>query len=245
MLNRPLILKLIALLLCLDPLLRMIFISIERKFSFSEVFFKVFELGFIDFFNFMFLFPISGLLLLSANLFSYITFFLVQAYSLYFHFNYESFSWPYLSESPSASAYFLLTLNILMILYFIFPRSREIFFRKDLRWWERGTRYTINEKCQVVQDGQVFTGVVKDLSFGGALVTLDRKQDLETGDKLCVDFRVDGQRLSLESEVTRIVLEEGIKQYGVQFCFSSTLEKYKLKILMFAIGNRGLYEKYR
>lgn len=223
----------------------MIFISIEANFSFSEVFFKVFELPMSDFFNFMFLFPISGILLLFTNLFSYILFFIVQAYSLYFHINYESFSWPYLSETPSASAYVLLSLNIMMIIYFLYPRSREIFFNKDLRWWERASRYTINEKCDVITSAGNFGGTISDLSYGGALIRSNKNFAIHVGDNCEISSEVAGRKIQLKGKATRVIRENDALLFGVRFEFNSLLEKYRLRILMFAIGNQGLYEKYR
>ena len=116
MLKRPLILKLFALFLFLDPLLRVVFLSIEKEFDFTVVLMKTLNLPIIDVFNFWFLFPISGLLILGVKNYTYIFFIVIQFYSLYFHINYTPYNWPYLSETPSVNSYILLIINMLHVL---------------------------------------------------------------------------------------------------------------------------------
>ena len=243
MLQRPLILKLFALLLFIDPLLRIAFISIERDFSFLTVLNKTLHLGPVDFFNFWFLFPISGVLLLGVKVYSYLAFILIQFYSLYFHINYESFSWPYLSKTPSSTAYMLLVLNIGMVLYLLLPRSREIFFDKSLRWWERGSRYTINEPCFVKVLDQEIHGKVVDLSHGGALIDLDHK--VNTGDIVNLNFDILNSNVNLTAQVIREVRKGHHVYFGTQFMYQGLWQKIRLKFLMLSIAKTKDYEKYR
>lgn len=243
MLKRPLILKLFALFLFIDPILRISFISIEREFPFWAVLSKTFTLGMVDFFNFWFLFPVSGLLLLSVKLYSYILFISIQLYSLYFHLNYEPFSWPYLSENPSSTAYLLLGINVLMMIYLLMPRSREIFFDKNLRWWERGSRYTINEPCFAkVLDKQIH-GKVVDLSFGGALLKLD--EDVSTGDIVRLDFDILNKSISINAQIIRKIDRDGKSFFGTQFLFESSWQKIRLRGLMLSVSKISDYEKFR
>lgn len=244
MLKRPLVLKLFALLLFIDPLLRISFISIESEFPFWVVLSKSFALNIGDFFNFWFLFPLSGVLLLSVKVYSYIFFILVQLYSLYFHLNYEPYSWPYLAEQPSTTAYILLSINLGMVVYLLLPRSREIFFDKNLRWWERGSRYTINEPCIAEIGNKEFHGVVSDLSFGGALLTFKENVDIDKQIKLYFDIL--GKSIQINGQVVRAMEDlDGKLNYGVQFTFDGFWEKFRLKLLMFSISKVTNYEKYR
>lgn len=243
MLKRPLVLKLFALFLFIDPILRLSFISIESEFPFIAVLQKTFTLNPIEFFNFWFLFPISGVLLLSVRVYSYILFILVQLYSLYFHINYIPYSWPYLAKHPSSTAYLLLTINVLMMCYLLLPRSREIFFDKNLRWWERGSRYTINEPCFAKVLDKEIHGKVIDLSFGGALLKLDTP--VETGSIMNLDFDVLNKNISINAYVVREIKREEVTYYGTQFIFESTWQRFKLKALMFSIAKISDYEKFR
>ena len=245
MLKRPLILKLFALLLLLDPFLRIAFISIESDFPFWAVFAKTFSLSPIDFLNYWFLFPLSGFLLLSVKVYSYIMFISIQLYSLYFHINYEPYSWPYLSANPSVTSYIFLSINMLMVAYLLTPRSREIFFDKNLRWWERGSRYTINEPCFIHPHGlnDEVQGAVVDLAFGGALLKLEKP--IEKGSVVSLEFEILNKSVSIETTIVRIINRDNQVLYGTQFNFKSQWEKFKLKLLMFSISKITDYEKFR
>lgn len=244
MLKRPLILKLFAFFLFIDPLLRVVFLSIEKEFDFTVVLMKALNLPLGDLFNFWLLFPISGLLILGVKNYTYILFIAIQFYSLYFHINYEEYSWPYLSKTPALNSYILLIINMFMVTYLLFPRSREIFFKKELRWWERGSRYTINEPCFVkVLDREVH-GKVCDISFGGALLSLDEKIDV--GSIVKLDFEILEKNLTLNGQIVREVESlEGEVQFGIQFIFESSWQKLQLRLMMMSIAKLSAYEKYR
>ena len=244
MLKRPLVLKLFALFLLIDPLLRISFISIESEFPFWVVLSKTFALDFKDFFNFWFLFPISGVLLLGVNVFSYVLFILIQLYSLFFHLNYEPYSWPYLSEHPSTTSYLLLTANLIMVAYLLLPRSREIFFDKNLRWWERGSRYSINEDCVAKIGADEFKGKLTDLSFGGALLTFPDAIDIDKD--MIITFNILGKKMVLGGQVVRAMENlDGELNYGTQFIFKNGWQKFRLKVLMFSVSKISNYDKFR
>ena len=244
MLRRPLILKLFAIFLLIEPLLRTAFISIESEFEYFTVLQRTIGLSSTDFFNYWFLFPLSGLLLLSVKLYSYFAFIAIQLYSLYFHLNYEPFSWPYLDESPSMTAYTLLCFNVFMMMYLLLPTSREIFFDKNLRWWERASRYTLNEPCFVTYKEQQIHGKVIDISFGGALLQLD--DVLESGSKIRIDFDILGKNVPVDAEIVRVFKGDNeSRRYGAQFIFANFWEKIRLRLLMISVSKVEDYEKYR
>ncbi len=244
MLKRPLILKLIALFMFIYPLLQVAFLSIEKERSFQYTLnWTLTSLTVLDFFNFWFLFPLSGVLLLGVKIYSYVAFIAIQLYSFYFHLNYEPFSWPYLAKTPSASSYILLGINMIIVGYLLLPRSREIFFDKSLRWWERGSRYTINEPCFAKYDGKEVHGKVCDLSFGGALLELD--EPIPKGKVINLDFDILGKEVSLQAEVIRFINTDGKPMFGTKFNFKNIFEKFKIKFLMFSISKIGNYDKYR
>jgi len=215
----------------------------EQDFPFWVVITKTFTLDLVDIANFWLLFPLSGILLLSVRIYSYIIFISIQLYSLYFHLNYEPFSWPYIAPTPSSTAYLLLAANMAMVCYLLLPRSREIFFDKNLRWWERGSRYTINEPCFAKLLDKEIHGKVCDLSFGGALLELD--EAVEVGSILRLDFELLDKNLSLNAQVIRLIEINGQEKYGTEFLYEGTLQKLRLKFLMTSIGKVKDYGKYR
>ena len=224
--------------------MRISFISIETEFELWVVLSKAFALGFKDFINFWFLFPISGILLLSVKVYSYLFFIIVQIYSLYFHFNYEPHTWPYLAETPPVTAYILLALNTLMMVYLLMPRSREVFFDKTLRWWERGSRYTINEPCFAKIAEKEFQGQVSDLSFGGALLTFEDPIDIDKD--ISLKFDILGKTIILDAQIVRAMEDlNGKLNYGTRFIFKNPWQKFRLKMLMLSVSKISDYEKFR
>ena len=102
-----------------------------------------------------------------------------------------------------------------------------------------------NEKCSFIVDDTEYTGRVCNFSFGGALVDIDNLDNLPVGSNVSLVFRVAKKELSLNSSIVRLVSINNNIQYGVKFNFENRLQKYRIKILMFAIGNYGYYGKYR
>ncbi len=241
MLRRPLIIKLLAAYLLCEPLLRIVFLSIEKEFTLLTVFQRAIELAPLDFFNFWFLFPLSGLLLLSVKTVSYVFYIGLQCYSLYFHLSYEQFTWPYLSSVPSIPALLLLGMNLLITVYILLPRSREPFFNKDLRWWEQGGRFIIDSPCFITLDNKQIHGELKNLSHSGALILL-KSGELAESCKLQIDFEVMNTPLALKGEVVRITQSNDRNQYGIRFEFTNFWQQLQLRFLLLSIEKRGQYE---
>ncbi len=244
MLNRPFILKLFSIILILNPILRVIFLSIEKEFGIFDVLTRSISLPFYDFFNFWILFPISSIFLLYPNTFTFVFFIIIQIYSLIIHIGYESYSWPYLSKTPSIASLILLFINLITTLYFILSdEMRKIFFDKYIRWWERPSRYTINEPCFVNINSHVIHGILKDLSSDGSLLELESA--ISDKDKFKIEFDILDINISLNARIIRNITNEGFFRYGIQFQFKNFLEKFKINILIFYITLLKKYDKYR
>lgn len=243
MVKKPLILKLLALYLILDPVLRAAVISIETEFSFFHVIAKTFSLDAMNVFNFWALFPLSGVLILTVNPLSYGFYIATQIYALFMHWNYTPYDWPYLAPTPFVTAYVLLFVNIFFVIYLLMPGSRVFFFDKNLRWWERGSRFLVNEPCFVTYMDKEIHGKVKDLAKNGALLASD--EPLSLGDIVQVEFDILDRKLSMGAQVVREAHTDGVRDYGVQFLFNGTWDKAKLRFLMLMVLLSGDYEKLR
>lgn len=244
MLRRPLILKLLALYLILEPFLRAVIISIETEFSLGAVIMKTFSLDFQNVFNFWFLFPLSGLLILSVNPIGYLFYIATQVYSFLLHWNYQPYEWPYLSQTPFVTAYILLFVNVFFVVYLLLPGSRAFFFNKNLRWWERGSRFIIDEPCFFRHMDREIHGKVLDLGKGGALISSDEGMGL--GDLVHLEFDVLDRNISLGAQVVREVPSDSeYRKYGVQFLFTGEMQKLRLRFLMLMVLMSGDYKKLR
>lgn len=242
MITKPLIIRLFAWFLILDPVLRIAVMAIEKDFPFLSVFHKAKDLGMGDFFNFWFLFPLSGALLLSVKSISYLLFIALQLYGLYFHISYESYSWPYLSEGPTISAIVLQTINLAFVFYILLPRTRSAFFDKNLRWWERGSRFSIGSKCMISINGENKSGTLVDLSYSGAMVQIP--YPLKEDDQIVLDFEIMDKNLVINGKVVRVI-DQAQSKYGIKFNFINILQQFSLKFLLLTIEKSGSYARYR
>lgn len=244
MLNRPLLLKLFIVYLILDPFIRTMIISIEKDFSIMMVISKTLSLSKVDIFNYWFLNPLSGILLWFVNLPMLFGYFILQVYSIYFHVNYDSYSWPYLSQTPALSAYVLLSINCLILIYLLLPSSIEIFKNKALRWWERASRFSIDEACKIEVGNMHLDAHIVDLSFSGASIIVD--QVFKVSDEFTLLFKVANKDYTQNSTVVRFIKEvDGNYNYGIKFNTNTSSQKFKLKLLMVKIIIFNLYPKYR
>lgn len=234
MFKRPLLVKLFGSYLILEPLIRLILMSIEKDFTILQIFKHTIVLSPVDIFKFWFLFPLSGILLLSYKFYAYIIFMLLQLYSLFFHLNYEEYTWPYLSKYPSTAALVLLTINIFITVYLLFPDSREPFVNRKLRWWETPSRVLINLKSLIMSEGVESQMMIKDISQSGASIMMDR--ELMNDLIIKVKFSINSQDFDLDAKVVRLIdHEEETNQffYGVNFQNMNYFTRLKLQVLLF------------
>jgi hypothetical protein len=242
LISKPLIIRLFAWFLILDPIIRIAVMAIEKDFPFLSVFYKAKGLDLKDFFNFWFLFPLSGALLLSIKSYSYILFIGLQVYGLYFHVSYQAYSWPYLASGPTISAILLQTINLIFVFYILLPRTRVTFFDKNLRWWERGSRFSVDKKAMISINGQKKSGMVVDLSYSGAMVTVD--YPLKADDQIVLDFEILNKNLVINAVVVRVI-DQVNNKFGIEFNFVNILQKFSLKFILLTIEKSKSYSKYR
>jgi hypothetical protein len=242
--KRPLLLKLYSLLLLLDPIIRLFFISLESEFPLSQVIMKSIDLGPMDLFNYWLLFPLCGIFILSVKTYAYVGFLSLQLYSLYFHLSYEPYAWPYLSPTPSMTAIAILFINLMFFIYLLLPAPRQLFFDKRLRWWESAARFFVNTVCNIKLNGKELEGKLEDISQSGALISTT--QDIPINDDVEITFNLLKRDLTIKGRVVRsIENDENLNKYGVSFHLFSFPEKVKMKLLVFDIARSGLYGQKR
>lgn len=239
MFKRPLLVKLFGSYLILEPLIRLILMSIEKDFTIFQIFKHTILLSPVDIFKFWFLFPLSGILLLSYKFYAYIIFMLLQLYSLFFHLNYEEYTWPYLSKYPSAAALVLLTINIFITVYLLFPRSREPFVNRKLRWWETPSRILVNLNSKIFLDetSNEEEIIIKDISQSGASIIINK--ELQTDKTLKIHFTINNNNFEFDAKVVRLIdHEENSNEYfyGVNFLNVNYITRLKLQVLLFNVS---------
>lgn len=240
MFKRPLLIKLFGSYLIIEPLIRLILMSIEKDFTILQIFKHTILLSPIDIFKFWFLFPLSGILLLSYKFYAYVLFMFLQLYSLFFHLNYEEFTWPYLSKYPSAAPLMLLTINIFITIYLLFPRTREPFVNRKLRWWETPSRILVNLNAEVIDENlQRDLITIRDISQTGASLKTHKKY--ETDKIVKVKFDIEKNLFELDAKIVRQIdqsTEDNSFFYGVTFVNTGYINHIKLQIFLFNLSRK-------
>lgn len=245
MLKKPSLLFFFSIFLIFEPIYTLAFISIEREFEILHIIKRSVMLSPIELFNFWFLFPISGFLLLSIRSYTYILFILLQLYNLIFHLTYDSYAWPYLSATPNIPSMCLLGVNVFIVIYMLLPDIRKPFFDRNLRWWERASRFNLEEPCYYTIGNEIYKSELVDFSETGALIKLG-ENNLVNGNQIRLEFNLLDKDYELNCEVVR-ELESGDNNrlYGVRFIFENIIQRYTLKFLQYSIRKSQKYSTVR
>lgn len=237
MFKRPLLIKLFAIYLMCEPIFRTVLMAIEKDFTVFKIINHSLTLAPLDIFNYWFLFPLSGFLLLSYKFYSYVIFMALQLYSLVFHLNYEEYTWPYLSKYPSTAPLLLLFINILITIYLIFPRTREPFMNKKLRWWETPARILVNIAGKITNHKSSKTINIRDISHSGLSVLTS--EQLEINSHVEISFNLDGHDFNVLCNVIRQVSTINNQYfYGVTFVDLNYFQRVKLQIILFNLSRK-------
>ncbi len=219
--KRPLLFILIGILHLIEPLIKILYFKLTTPFGLTTILTNISN---IDqpraFFEFWLLFPLGGIALLGVKRWSYPIFVGVQFYNIWSHLNYQSFTWPYVSEVPFFSSLALLVINIFVIIYFALPDVRRPFFDKRMRWWETSTRYHLRIPVSVVLgNGEELNCDIINISRSGAFINLPRP--LEIHQMITLKIRFHDFELSLKSKNMSNHTVAGEKGHGVQFEFEN------------------------
>ncbi|WP_127716236.1 PilZ domain-containing protein [Halobacteriovorax sp. HLS] len=225
--NRPLLFIILGLLHIAEPIFKVLYFKANTGFSFSLILNNIFQMnGIRQIFEFWFLFPIGGLALFGVKKWSYPVFVGVQVYSVFTHLNYESFTWPYVSNTPQWPSLAILSCNIGMILYFLLPEIRKPFFDKDMRWWEHRERYTLRIPCSFsssnnnsLQDAEIL-----NISLSGAFMQVDHK-NFKQGDRITVNLSFLDEHISLRAKIVSLHSFEEAKGVGLMFEYETIWEQ--------------------
>lgn len=168
LLKRPRPILWIATFHLLEPLFKILYLKISTGFNFETVFNTILSIeSFKHFIEFWFIFPLAGLLLLSFKKIAYFLFLGIQIYIIYLHLTYESFTWPYVNESPLLFSSTLLYVNVFLIFYLSLPKVRRPFFDKSIKWWATPKRYEIKIPCSLLWEGHEVKGRTLNISRSG------------------------------------------------------------------------------
>lgn len=150
---------------------------------------------------------------------TYFSFMGVLAYINYNIFTYEKYTWPYNSEAPFMYNYIVAMLSVAVFVAFLFPKVREPFFDKRVRWWEPKTRFNVNINCKLQSDNLTFPTQIMNISQTGAFV--QESKYMKVGDQLIMEFNFLGEAISIPVEVMNKHTAQGKTGYGLKFKFKT------------------------
>ncbi|MFT6069216.1 MAG: hypothetical protein ACJAT2_000307 [Bacteriovoracaceae bacterium] len=242
--KKPFIFIALGLLHIVEPMFKMLYFKLHTGFDWAVVATNILAVKSpIDVFHFWLLFPIAGFALISVKKWSHPLFVGIQAYSLYIHLTYEKFTWPYVAETPFLGSLILLSLNAIMIIYFLLPHVRKPFFDKDVRWWEHHRRYNKVFPCtfSIVNPNKLIDAYALNISLSGAFI--NHQGIVEDGQHMMVNLSFDNVYLSIKAEKVSNHAFGGSMGMGIQFIYESYWDRIKMKRLIKAIAKANKFEE--
>ncbi|MCK5072491.1 MAG: PilZ domain-containing protein [Bacteriovoracaceae bacterium] len=225
----PILVKIIIVMLLVEPLMKIMYLWLITGYHLDKVFDNIIRIPFgINFMEFWFVFPLSGVLLLLFRKFLFFIFIMIQMYSILAHLSYQKFTWPYVSETPHVSSVILLILNILLVIYLLSSDEKKRFFDMTKAWWRQSPRYDVDWKCEIVlKDGSKSEAKVKNISLSGALVADTGHASVQ--DNFAILIQKDGSLLHLDATVVNHQKSKEGQWVGVNFVSLSRHQKVLLK----------------
>lgn len=188
--------------------------------------------------EFWLLFPIGGLALLGVKRWSYPIFVGVQAYSIWGHLTYTSYTWPYVDRHPHWFSLLVLSANVLIILYFLLPDVRRPFFDREIRWWEHRVRYPCHLAMGLSRGehlGKMTNATFLNLSLSGAFMQYPSR-DLVVGELIRVHLSAYGENLTVLASVVSRHQYQGEEGLGLSFHYQNLWENLAMRRLIRALA---------
>lgn len=220
----------LAILMLIEPILKILYFKITTDFAWADIFSNIMAVRpLYSLFEFWFLFPIGGLALLGRNLWSFASFVILVIIYIFRHLFYESYTWPYASDSPHFSSIALVIFSILVIIYFLMPEGRKDLLNRSGSFLRKHPRHAFTQKCHIeLESGENIQNCnFIDLSMGGGL--LKTPTPLFVGDKIKIFVKED---FILYAFVVRHANFNNIISNGLEFEFTSLGNKQALKNLI-------------
>lgn len=240
--NRPLIFIFLSLLHLVEPLIKIFYFKAQTGFSYSLIMENIVQIdGAKSFFDFWLLFPLAGIALISVRKWSYPIFVGVQAYSIWNHLFYTSYTWPYVAKNPHLFSLLILSVNVMIMLYFMLPDVRRPFFDKDIRWWEHRVRYNLSFPISFSKGdpNKLYDADVLNISLSGAFLNY-QGHHISVGDLIRVICVYEGESAIVNAEVVSRHQYLGVEGLGIKFSYQNIWENLNMRKVM-----KKVSENYR
>lgn len=235
--NKPFIFSLLSFLCLIEPAIKVLYFKAITHFDFIVILANLqARNSFLEVFDFWLAFPIAGLFILKLRKWTYFGFMSVLAYVIYKIATYEEYTWPYNSDSPFMYNYVVALMSLAVFVYFLFPKAREPFFDRRIRWWEPKTRYNVQFACKLHSNTLTFNSQILNISETGAF--LQESSYLKVGDRLQLEFHFLGQVIEVPVEVVHHRSNTpGANGFGIRFIFRSLPQKFRMAKVIRVVRN--------
>jgi hypothetical protein len=236
--QKPLYFTLVLWLCLLEPLMKVLYFKATTDFDFAVVFANLLSRQTPrEIFDFWILFPLAGLFLIKLRTWTYFGFMSLMLYIVYSFFTYESYTWPYNSETPFTYNYVITALAFFGFIFLLLPRSRQLFFDPRLRWWESLQRYNVELACEVkATNGEFVKCKTLNISRSGAFIS---DHPLVTkGDQVQLTLIFENEKLTIPAQVVSKHAIKNQEGFGVKFEYKSLRAILKIRNFIAALKSR-------
>ena len=202
--HRPWPIIFFALIQFLMPLFSVIFNAIIFKVSFLFALNALWtHSGVMAKVEFFFLYPIAGLCIFLMKKWSYPIFVVINLWTI------TSNIMIWLSNSNQAFVstgviIFVTLLNISFVTYYMLPAVRQVYFNKNIRWWESQPRYQVHLKTRLKQaDQNSISCTLRDFSDGGTF--FETQAPLKKGETVNLEISFFGITHEFKGQIVHTV----------------------------------------
>lgn len=237
--SKPKFLVFLASLLFLEPVIKIIYLKIQTGFEWETLIRTILSIeGFGNNFEFWVLFPLAGYALLSIKAWSFFFFMGLQVYTLLSYFTYEKFTWPYVSETPHLSSSLLLSINMLLVGYFMVPAYRRPYWNISQKLWRNTSRFATKLKTKFKANGNDISTTITNISASGAYFTTNMQ--LPVGQVLELEIPLFDRMEKIEAVIRRKqdLHDDQYYGYGVEFKYHSKEQQQNMKFYVNSLVHR-------
>lgn len=159
---------------------------------------------------------VAGLLIFVCRRWSYWAY--IACISVVFLSNFYSY-WTSMDFTTLMQMILVLTVDVLVVAYFVVPSVQKIYFDPRLRWWEAAPRYNFNHSGQV----NGVAAFLKNLSQGGLFMT--EGPTLHENDQVDISWNYQGQDIKVQGLVAYANPHPKMLGYGVRFQHTPETQK--------------------
>lgn len=190
-------------------------------------------------FIFMFAPILGGLLIYICKKWSYYLYLSLMLVPLFYCY----FYW---TQHPSLKVglylFVIYPANLLMVIYFMLPQVRQVYFDRRLRWWETKPRFKVDFETEIVFGEQKTTGEIKNISEDGLFV--ESNLQMKKMDTFDINFNFMNQLYPLKGQVVYSKNSNNRIGYGIVLLKDKTTTEI-LKKLIHTLNEQGLIMKSR